>query len=876
MTALIAPPKIQILVGSDNQDWSATYNDFRASDPDIDDSGNLKISAILKLSLIASPPESMNPRTAQGKARWHVGQQIIVNVLDSSGQWQRHPRGLLFIASAPVPPSIKNPFLELDLVCRLQQRTFPQPRGQGLLFQPSYPPTPTAPARPTNSFSRDDAISEALQKAGINSSFVGNVPKHPVQCSIRKDDQNAYVDLAGQIAWGGGCAIYQNNQGQIASVSLALAPAAPLLTLEAGDNEVEYDHVAGDTALQKVIYTAEQKVSWQVFAKGFGATKTDVGDGAIVDPSLLGVEIPIRQTTRNETISGTLKTHTETILAPRGVIAPQAFPKDTGLGLDSEKVESWFFDGPGKSLSLHRIVETGMFAKVCSSAWSKLSANDKQAFKEIPVETIQETYYTYNREVPSVVTTRRIEPLGAIVTDEKLDNPTDPTLSFFQQTSWSSPRTGEWMQTNYTLVSAIRVRSDLNFKGMTAGERIVVKSALVTDPSEGANGTEISNSGQNTPPAPERLSIEREEITLPLEGTATFIVASSEFEPKEDSFSLETAVASSAQLTELAQIKGAWSLGRAQGAIIEFPWHEVFLTNPQPLQTLAVIETEVLSTGWKKNLVLYQIDGMEFTHEPESAKIAANLIWIGTIEGQIVPHDQLAIAPTFTASAVAPPYTELRLDTNGTGSQGELLIIPAPKMVSTSYAGLGLGATTEHKTITPSIHESVAGLGLGATSSLLNPLVSVAGLGLGATTEHIEVIPAPYTISQSSVYAGEQGTYANMTDTDGSTGATTDLSLDPYIKATFPSPVTVTNVMVGGGITPGAGTVSSTLNQLELQYSTDDLNWTTIASIGDYNVADSGPNQFVDIPVSSITAQYWRLWQSGGYAATTEFQITHL
>lgn len=129
----------------------------------------------------------------------------------------------------------------------------------------------------------------------------------------------------------------------------------------------------------------------------------------------------------------------------------------------------------------------------------------------------------------------------------------------------------------------------------------------------------------------------------------------------------------------------------------------------------------------------------------------------------------------------------------------------------------------------------------------------------------VVAIPA-YTASQSSVYAGLTGTYANLTDTDGTTGAATNQAQE-YIRASWETPQTITAVSVGGGNLPGWGAVAPYLNNAKLQYTTDGMTWTDILTIS--GVADSGLDQFKKFILSTpIQAKGMQL-QMNGYLATT-------
>lgn len=128
-----------------------------------------------------------------------------------------------------------------------------------------------------------------------------------------------------------------------------------------------------------------------------------------------------------------------------------------------------------------------------------------------------------------------------------------------------------------------------------------------------------------------------------------------------------------------------------------------------------------------------------------------------------------------------------------------------------------------------------------------------------------------YTVNQSNVYVGHAGTYANLTDGNGTTGAVGGEG-PQWIQATFPNPVKVTAITVGGGNLAIFGGVAYWLNDSsKLQYSLDNTTWTDASLIS--GVTDSGVDQFKKITLPTpITAQYWRLFR-GYYVATTELKF---
>ncbi len=125
----------------------------------------------------------------------------------------------------------------------------------------------------------------------------------------------------------------------------------------------------------------------------------------------------------------------------------------------------------------------------------------------------------------------------------------------------------------------------------------------------------------------------------------------------------------------------------------------------------------------------------------------------------------------------------------------------------------------------------------------------------------------PYTASQSSVFSGRVATYSGLTDgLYDYSFLTNDYGLE-WIKATFPLPVTVASVIVGGGFDPNVG--NTNIGGTRLEYSSNDVDWTTLTTIqGDYN---TNPVFSYALP-QPITARYWRV-SKFDYLAITELSF---
>ena len=892
MTVSIAAGKVQILVGDDNQDWSEAYVSLSLNDPEIDDRGFLPISGRLTLAVLASPPDSQDPLSSAGKLRWKKGQRIIINYQKTDGSWARHPRGWLYIAKAPAPPQIgARATLEISVVCALQLQTFPVPRGQGWQFQPQFSGEQNQTLRPSNSVSRTDAIAALLPRAGLQSmAWVGQVPKFPLAVSAPAGGE-AIPELMGKLAYGGLAVLQQNNQGQLTAYSAALTRSAPLLALDESQLvSIEFLE-GGEAPCEQVFFNASLSYTVQLFTNSTN-TSTNYGDGSAVNPALLGKTITIRQTSTSERVDSNSKIITEEIRAPFGLISPVAYPKDTSLGTDSQKVSTWYYGGEGGKLTRFTISETGLFAKFCAQYLGTLTKTQREAIASTPVTRLTSTTYDYDGDTVKQIVTQIDEPIAAVVTDEKHDSPTATKTSYYQSINYQKRGETEWTRTQVTLVPA--ARRGLQLTDKLKANRIAMKGALIVDPDN--TSTETSNSGQTNPPAAERLPAQTEERSAPLEGGCTFVVAPNPFSPRERRFTLEVGVTGSDQLTELSQVTGGRILGRSQGIRIQIPLLDALIDNPAPLQNFSLTRTEILPTGKRRNIYLYQMDAIGYEHEADQAVATLSGIWLGTIEGDIVPHTQTPTAPTFTSTKVQAIYDSITL-ANSDNTSSQIVIVPPPLINFPIARGCGLGRAI----ISPPSFDSAPliverGFGFGRSLGLLSQLqargfgvgrqifalsdrpttnlpISVPrGVGFGRESSPvpvIRIIERGFGIGRTASQFGLQEFFYSGTPLDTAgilyfLGATTGTN---YTPTTWNNPHNMGRVVVAAS-TVASGAAANLVNR-----STDTANRTTAVASSWYRI-DFGTGRAVRpttylLQHDGTTGAFLRTWRLEGSNDTT-------
>lgn len=747
MTVNIAGVEVEILIGSDNQNWSACYyaegGGLTIGYAERDTGGLLPISGRLRLAVISNPPESMNPRSSTGKRRFCRGQRVIINVRVGNN-WYRHPCGYSYMAKSPLPYSYDRPYLDIELVCALDLQRFPQPPA--LIGQPAigYGTLPTDPITIYN-LDRNQTITNCLVLAGTPGDRLYNIGKYPYKEILFSNPGSGYVDYAGKVAYGGVEALYQDNQGAIRDVSLAVSASIPLLTVEIGKDEVSYEPIeGGETPVERATY--EGVVTG---IKGADPGKADPGGSPdrsqyltsieygpvrAIDSELGNGQIIMRRTSKIDGKTANGKFSQTIVEEPLGIISSVAYPKNTGLSESSFiRTEHTYDPSDGKLLSVVT-TERQPFVKLCSAYWSRLPQAEQDSLKNTNayITTLETHEYDEKKREIRVITTTQ-SPVAAVVSDENHDNPLNPQYTRIEVVEYRIIRADEWEKTTVVRQPTIIARPNTSFSSTDPSARLQAKLALYTTRYD----VESSTAGQTVPNATETKPIVIQTEPRTISASATFQIANLGFSERERIYKMETPCAGTGQLQELAQIVGSILIGRAQGARIQLPLLTAFLTSTRPLQNIAVIETEVLSDGKRKNLIYYQMDGIEFTHQGDRAIVTANLIWLGTQEGTLVPHTSTPIAPTFSAAAVIPPYTAIELDYATDApptyvSAPELTVITPTELTVFADAGLGLGGegTLEPGSLAISVVVE-GGLGLGGIGLINEPIFAQGGIGIG-------------------------------------------------------------------------------------------------------------------------------------------------
>jgi hypothetical protein len=140
-----------------------------------------------------------------------------------------------------------------------------------------------------------------------------------------------------------------------------------------------------------------------------------------------------------------------------------------------------------------------------------------------------------------------------------------------------------------------------------------------------------------------------------------------------------------------------------------------------------------------------------------------------------------------------------------------------------------------------------------------------------ASSDDTAIEHIPTAVSQSSVYSSPQtlATLTNIRNGIFTDGAATGSAASEWLRVDLGESKSVNKVVIAGGTIPTWGGAALYGNGMNIQYSTDDVNWNTIGTTS--GATDSSP--YIGVTTFAATsARYWRV-QKSGYISTTEFRL---
>lgn len=703
MTANASASQLQILIGSDQQDWSEARMGLEVGVNQRDRSGLFKITGRLTLRNILTAPESMNPRINQ--ARWCRGQSLIVNEKNASGAYVRHRYGWLYILKEPAPSAIKEAKLELEVGCILSLKDFAEPSEDesGISLGTST--------------TRTTAIGSLLTAAGINT-WIGSVPLYPIAYPLPKE-RGSYVQQAGEIAYAGLKALHQLNDGTVTAVDLRIpgVNAAPLLTVTIGHDEVAYTPQLG----------AETPVE-EMIATGTSVNAIDTW-GEISDCSFgyaPGSAKVIRRSCFYQKADATTELYRTTTFEPKGMVLPQDYHGVETLIFSTETTNEKIYEDAfnqqvtnfsgqksfanGKLLE-ERSLTVRPFAAAIISLWNNLTAAQKLNYAAFfPAQaSLDITAYQYEcKDVLRGKTTNSKGLLGAILSDLDItiESPTSIVPSGSSSEFYREDRPNIWTYLRSSASPLVQAFPD----AIEADDTIAEKIQLVTT----SEPPSISPT-QNQPPATERRPDRYTRVEFFMRGTAqfgTFAGAQEQNRTRTIEVKYCSDIAQiiannqrsciqtneSPQLAQIAQMEGQLLIGRRQGQRVKLPVSALWLSDTNPCAVIVCREPVLVNDQVVYDEFTFMIDGLHFIHNRTSGIVAFDAIWLAT-----KPHGQLM--PRL-------PFNQIFLDSVGKGKGIDDAMVPYTMILPTLYDSVGKGKGVEDATTNKSFDNIGKGKGL--------------------------------------------------------------------------------------------------------------------------------------------------------------------
>lgn len=144
----------------------------------------------------------------------------------------------------------------------------------------------------------------------------------------------------------------------------------------------------------------------------------------------------------------------------------------------------------------------------------------------------------------------------------------------------------------------------------------------------------------------------------------------------------------------------------------------------------------------------------------------------------------------------------------------------------------------------------------------------------GLTAENTAPSQLTYTASQSSVYGGATGSYANLTDGSYTTGAGTDgAGSVQWIQADLGSVKTINRIQIAGGTLPVWGAIATYINNLAyLEFSTDGSTWCTLIQLLQ-GISDTASRLYGFAPFKARYVRIVKYSATNTYVGLGEFRI---
>ncbi len=593
MPAVYPVRQLRILIGADQQDWSAYYGVFTVGYESLSeesDPGKIPITAQLEIKPSWGNPESIDPLA--NPTRWRVGQDVYIQTRnDADDAWLDTPYSRLKIVALPSRPGRGSLLLELG--CKIlsnNQSKFDDDRS-GII----YGQAETA-----------DAVAQRLLEASDLTAGDISLTTWPYSLDrpIGKRGQNSYLNQAADLAYANNWHyLHQNSSGQIVATELSLASTGAIATVTIGQNDITYEPLPDPERPAEVTKVSGLGYELDTIDNPSVDIEEETGDFNDISPNSFGEGIFTRTITTESFTTGANPTKTKRV---------QVF-----------KAEALMFQNPTIPSQLREetdeteifIFETGKIDPTTARQTRRIRTKLQNGRTLDPTDEIfnmreierDDEDVTYGSSEP--MTRYQLNSTQAeIILDKNSTNPWNKVTVEDLDFNWSEHKTGKFDRTDKTKQPLLRIRSNID-RGLSNPTALSTRTrnynrsqpnkpfdTVYFDAGIDEGETEFTDEVKHMPPG----------------GPAGY--------EKERLYTVARGMAFSAAMPILAAKHRDLAIGRERGYLIELAVNDALLQSP-PFPETDVVDTD-------SQTYTYIGDALSFEFTPTSTTAGCSGIWI--------------------------------------------------------------------------------------------------------------------------------------------------------------------------------------------------------------------------------------------------------
>lgn len=472
-------------------------------------SGLITTTCTIKLARVRSLPGSLDDRDNN---LWRVGQTIYIDVADTAGVLKRHPTGTLRILNSEY--DVASSVLTVRCGCLISLLNFKQPvkADEAEIDYENFTP-------------RSTIITKLLTLAGVNSKVIPPLP-YPINYPIRIS--GSYLETVGKLLYSAGYVGWIDKSETFRVKPISFTGSSSLTLQIGGDagDELWYERLTSAEAPREIIKVNGVRPTAQIPEYPKNDKIIRYGTASQVDPELGNTTIIISLELTEEEYNDSTKTLTKTTntYTPLGLALPNRkhiFPTSR---IHSEKrVETRKYETSKEGKLLYFEIEIDKLAGSVLQEYIAYqeSSNSSSQYATpnslITAERILSYYFYDSKNRPTEIETFKYETIAALLSNNshnwemETTPPTGRQLSEITTETWKHKGGREWEHKIYAKKTLGRIASEAieaafensTLPAATIDERKRQRKLALAHDSQ-ASLTEVSNSGQTVPPAPER------------------------------------------------------------------------------------------------------------------------------------------------------------------------------------------------------------------------------------------------------------------------------------------------------------------------------------------------------------------------------------